>query len=127
MRILLVNPNITTAITDAMAAEARRVASAGTQILAVTAAFGTQYVATRNGEVLQTLDEQASGGKPSRLRARTLLPAALRSEGRPAASRFRWEAKPVLRAEGAKAEAVPSRPELQARLAGLRARLRPGR
>ncbi len=47
MRLLLVNPNITAAITDAMAAEARRVASPGTQILAVTAAFGTQYVATR--------------------------------------------------------------------------------
>jgi len=47
MRILLVNPNITGAITEVMAAEARRAASAGTEILATTAAFGTQYVATR--------------------------------------------------------------------------------
>jgi Asp/Glu/hydantoin racemase len=44
---LLINPNITAAMTNAMAAEARRFASSGTEIVAVTAAFGTQYVANR--------------------------------------------------------------------------------
>ena len=47
MRLLLVNPNITTAMTDAMAAEARLFASPGTEIESVTAGFGTQYVANR--------------------------------------------------------------------------------
>lgn len=47
MKLLLVNPNITTAMTDAMAAEARRFASPATEIVAATAAFGTQYIANR--------------------------------------------------------------------------------
>ena len=47
MKLLLINPNITEAMTDSMATEARRFASPGTDIVAVTAAFGTQYVATR--------------------------------------------------------------------------------
>src|SRR6476469_6327947 len=47
MRLLLINPNITEAITEAMAAEARRFASPSTEIVAVTAAFGTQYVENR--------------------------------------------------------------------------------
>ena len=47
MRLLLINPNITAAMTDAMAAEARRFASPGTEITAVTAAFGTQYIENR--------------------------------------------------------------------------------
>ena len=47
MRLLLVNPNITAGITETMADEARRAASPGTTILTATAAFGTQYVATR--------------------------------------------------------------------------------
>ncbi|HXT78879.1 MAG TPA: aspartate/glutamate racemase family protein [Acetobacteraceae bacterium] len=47
MKLLLINPNVTDAITQQMAAEARRAASAGTEILAVTAAFGTQYIANR--------------------------------------------------------------------------------
>jgi len=47
MRLLLVNPNVTAAITETMAGEARRAASPGTTVLAATAAFGTQYVATR--------------------------------------------------------------------------------
>ena len=42
MRLLLINPNITEAMTDAMAVEARRFASPATEIVAVTAAFGTQ-------------------------------------------------------------------------------------
>ena len=47
MKLLLINPNITVAITETMAAEARRSASPGTDIFAVTAAFGTQYVENR--------------------------------------------------------------------------------
>ena len=47
MKILLINPNITAPMTDAMAAEARRFASPGTEITAVTAAFGTQYIENR--------------------------------------------------------------------------------
>ena len=47
MRVLLINPNITEAMTESMAAEARRFASPSTEIIAVTAAFGTQYVENR--------------------------------------------------------------------------------
>lgn len=47
MKLLLINPNITQAMTDSMAAEARRFASPGTEVVAVTAAFGTQYVENR--------------------------------------------------------------------------------
>jgi Asp/Glu/hydantoin racemase len=47
MKLLLINPNVTAAMTGSMAAEARRSASAGTEIVAVTAAFGTQYVENR--------------------------------------------------------------------------------
>ena len=47
MNLLLINPNITEAMTESMAAEARRFASPGTAIAAVTAAFGTQYVENR--------------------------------------------------------------------------------
>ena len=47
MKLLLINPNITAAMTDQMAAEARRFASAGTEIVSVTAAFGTQYIENR--------------------------------------------------------------------------------
>jgi Asp/Glu/hydantoin racemase len=47
MRILLINPNITAAMTDSMAAEARIAAREGTLITPVTATFGTQYIANR--------------------------------------------------------------------------------
>jgi Asp/Glu/hydantoin racemase len=47
MKLLLINPNITEAITGSMAAEARLFASPGTEITAVTASFGTQYVENR--------------------------------------------------------------------------------
>jgi allantoin racemase len=47
MKLLLINPNITAAMTIAMAAEARHYASASTEIVAVTAEFGTQYVENR--------------------------------------------------------------------------------
>lgn len=47
MKLLLINPNVTEAMTDSMTAEARRFASPGTEIAAVTAAFGTQYIENR--------------------------------------------------------------------------------
>ena len=47
MKLLLINPNVTAAMTEAMAAEARRFASPGTEITAVTASFGTQYIENR--------------------------------------------------------------------------------
>lgn len=47
MKLLLINPNVTEAMTASMAAEARLFASPGTEITAVTASFGTQYVENR--------------------------------------------------------------------------------
>ena len=47
MKLLLINPNITEPMTASMAAEARLFASPGTEITAVTASFGTQYVENR--------------------------------------------------------------------------------
>lgn len=47
MRLLLINPNITAAMTETMAAEARLAARPGTEITAATARFGTQYIANR--------------------------------------------------------------------------------
>jgi Asp/Glu/hydantoin racemase len=47
VKILLVNPNITMAITDLMAVEARRVAAPSTQVITATAEFGTLYIENR--------------------------------------------------------------------------------
>ncbi|MSP01482.1 MAG: Asp/Glu/hydantoin racemase [Acetobacteraceae bacterium] len=47
MKLLLINPNVTEAMTTSMAAEAQRFASPGTEITSVTAAFGTQYIENR--------------------------------------------------------------------------------
>lgn len=47
MRILLVNPNMTTAMTDAMALIARRIAGDRAEIVPVTASYGFPYVASR--------------------------------------------------------------------------------
>ena len=47
MKLLLINPNITAATTEQMAVEARRCASAGTEIVPVTATFGTLYIENR--------------------------------------------------------------------------------
>lgn len=66
-RILLVNPNVTAAITETMAAEAQRVAALGSEIVAVTARFGTLYIENRveaaiaGHAVLDALAEHASG------------------------------------------------------------------
>ena len=46
-QILMINPNVTEAITDVMAVEARRVAGPETTIHAVTAEFGTLYIENR--------------------------------------------------------------------------------
>ena len=67
MRILLVNPNITKAVTEVMVAEARRSASPGVEIDAATAAFGAQYIETRTEAaiaghaLLDVLAERATG------------------------------------------------------------------
>jgi allantoin racemase len=47
MKILLVNANTTPAVTDRIAAEARRVASPGTEVLAVTGTFGAAIIGSR--------------------------------------------------------------------------------
>lgn len=47
MRILMINPNTTAAMTDKMVAEARRIVPAGTIVVGATGRFGGQYVATR--------------------------------------------------------------------------------
>lgn len=47
MKLLLINPNLTQAVTDAVAAVARRFAAPGTEILAVTGEFGPQVIGSR--------------------------------------------------------------------------------
>lgn len=47
MRVLLINPNTSQAITDKVAAAARAVASPGTEIIAVTGRIGAPYIASR--------------------------------------------------------------------------------
>lgn len=67
MRLLLVNPNVTEAMTASMAAEARRFASPGTEVVTATAAFGTRYVemkveaAIAGHAMLQALAEHGAG------------------------------------------------------------------
>jgi Asp/Glu/hydantoin racemase len=67
MRILLANPNTTVAVTDRIAAVARRAASAGTEIVAVTGGSGVPYIATRADAVigarvaLELLGQHAAG------------------------------------------------------------------
>ena len=47
MRLLLINPNISESVSELIAAEARRTASAATEISVVTAPFGVAYIETR--------------------------------------------------------------------------------
>ncbi len=47
MKLLLINPNTTEAMTNLMLAEARKVVSPGTELTAVTGRFGGRYVASR--------------------------------------------------------------------------------
>ena len=52
MKILLANPNTSQSVTDQIAAVARQAAAPGTQILAVTAASGVPYIASRAEAVI---------------------------------------------------------------------------
>lgn len=67
MKLLLVNPNISTDVTEVMAAEARRSASAGTEIATATARFGALYIENRveaaiaSHAVLDALAEYGAG------------------------------------------------------------------
>ena len=67
MRLLLINPNISDDVTAIMAAEARRVASSGTEIVTATARFGALYVENRveaaiaSHAVLDALAEHGNG------------------------------------------------------------------
>ena len=67
MKLLLINPNITAAMTTSMAAEARHHASPSTTIIPVTAEFGTQYIENRieaaiaSHAVLDALAKHAAG------------------------------------------------------------------
>lgn len=47
MRLLIVNPNTSTSVTDLIEAEARRVAAPSTEIAMATAPFGVAYIETR--------------------------------------------------------------------------------
>ncbi len=47
MRILLINPNLTSAVTESCAAAARAAASAGTEIMPVTGEFGAEVINSR--------------------------------------------------------------------------------
>lgn len=66
-KILLINPNITEAVTDLMAVEARLSARRGTEIHPATARFGAQYIENRaeaaiaGHAVLDLLAEKAAG------------------------------------------------------------------
>lgn len=67
MRLLLINPNITEAVTETMLAEARRSAAPTTEIVPATARFGTRYVENRieacvaAHAVLEVLADRAPG------------------------------------------------------------------
>lgn len=52
MRLLVVNPNTTAAMTEAIAAQARRYARPGTEIVAVTAPWGTPSVESHTEEAM---------------------------------------------------------------------------
>jgi allantoin racemase len=47
MRLVVVNANTSESVTEAVAAEARRVASPGTEIVPITGAFGARVITTR--------------------------------------------------------------------------------
>ena len=66
MRLLLANPNTTKAVTDRVVREALRCASAGTEIVGVTADFGVAIVSTAAENVIAghaALDLVAAHGK----------------------------------------------------------------
>ena len=47
MRLLIINPNTSDSVTELIGAEARRSASAGTELTLLTAPFGVAYIETR--------------------------------------------------------------------------------
>lgn len=47
MRLLIINPNTSDSVTELIGAEARRSASAGTELTVLTAPFGVAYIETR--------------------------------------------------------------------------------
>lgn len=47
MKLLIINPNISTSVTDLIDREARRIASASTEITTLTAEMGVAYIETR--------------------------------------------------------------------------------
>ena len=54
MRILLINPNTSEFVTDAVTAEAKRAASAGTEIRSVTGAMGPPIISCRSENAIGT-------------------------------------------------------------------------
>lgn len=65
MRLLLINPNTSTAITDLVVGAARGFASPGTAISGATGRFGARYIATRAAAAIAahaTLDAYAAYG-----------------------------------------------------------------
>lgn len=89
MKILLVNPNITEAVTAVMLEEARRIAAPGTEVVSATARFGALYIENRaeaaiaSHAVLDALARHAGGcdavivsafGDPGAGAAKELMP-----------------------------------------------------
>jgi len=65
MKLLLINPNTTAAITDLVLAEAGKAAAPGTEVRAVTGRFGARYIASRASYVIAghaALDAYAEHG-----------------------------------------------------------------
>ena len=88
MRLLLINPNPTQAVTDRLLATARAVAAPGTDIVPLTATRGVPYISSRaeaqigGAQLLEMLAEHAAGadaailacfGDPGLLAARELF------------------------------------------------------
>lgn len=66
MKLLLINPNTTSAITDLVLAEARKIAAPGTELSAATGRFGARYITTRAASAIAAhaaLDAYAEHGR----------------------------------------------------------------
>jgi Asp/Glu/hydantoin racemase len=67
MRLMLINPNTTKAITTKVVAEAQRIAGAGIDIIPVTGQFGARYIASRAAYAVAAhaaLDAYSGCGEP---------------------------------------------------------------
>ena len=65
MRILLINPNVTQAVTDLVAAHVRRIAGPAVTVVPATGRFGARYIASRAAAAIAahaTLDAYAEHG-----------------------------------------------------------------